>query len=399
MIDAYTIGITLALNNGVAEGIAAIRQDLAALDRAVDASAAGLMQLRAAAGGSIGAASADLARLMDTARRAAAAMPKPSLGRHPEEPPLGSPPNEKKPEAQEFQPRSQQPLAPASPGESRLPAVPKVVLPGPAPTNAALRQSASPASPRAEPPSRSPLAAVQKENASRPITLPIPASPRAASDPRSASLPRLLPEPATPLWREKRTQPPIAPTAAAPAIDYAALARAMSPPRLGDAARPLATRHVEHTHAETRTIIRERETAPSPIVAPPALVAPAPAPVPSGPTATAPSAYKALAAPRVSERPPPAAPVVVPGSRPRASQDGPRSVMLPKAVSSGLPSAARQRPSTAPASTIVEVVLDGAAIGRWMDQRLARAATRPPSGLTGFDPRLSPIWPTAPVPN
>ena len=33
MIDAYTIGITLALDNGVAAGIAAIRQDLAALDR------------------------------------------------------------------------------------------------------------------------------------------------------------------------------------------------------------------------------------------------------------------------------------------------------------------------------------------------------------------------------
>ena len=63
MIDAYTIGITLALNNGVADGIAAIRRDLAALDRAVDASAAGLAQLRAAATGSFAAASADLARL------------------------------------------------------------------------------------------------------------------------------------------------------------------------------------------------------------------------------------------------------------------------------------------------------------------------------------------------
>ena len=127
MIDAYTIGITLALNNGVAEGIAAIRRDLAALDRAVDASAAGLMQLRAAAGGSIGAASADLARLIGIRSPCCGRVPKPSLGRHPEEPPLGSPPNEKNPEAQEFQPRSRQPLAPASPGESRLPAVPKVV--------------------------------------------------------------------------------------------------------------------------------------------------------------------------------------------------------------------------------------------------------------------------------
>ena len=49
MIDAYTIGITLALNNGVSEGVAAIRRDLEALDRAVDASAAGLAHLRQAA--------------------------------------------------------------------------------------------------------------------------------------------------------------------------------------------------------------------------------------------------------------------------------------------------------------------------------------------------------------
>ena len=46
MIDAYTIGITLALDNGVASGIAAIRQDLAALDRAVASSTAGLLIMR-----------------------------------------------------------------------------------------------------------------------------------------------------------------------------------------------------------------------------------------------------------------------------------------------------------------------------------------------------------------
>ena len=57
MIDAYTIGITLALNNGVADGIAAIRRDLAALDRAVDASAGRPGAAPRAAGSSIAAAS------------------------------------------------------------------------------------------------------------------------------------------------------------------------------------------------------------------------------------------------------------------------------------------------------------------------------------------------------
>ena len=42
MIDAYTIGITLALNDGVTAGIASIRRELSALDLAIGQSAAGL---------------------------------------------------------------------------------------------------------------------------------------------------------------------------------------------------------------------------------------------------------------------------------------------------------------------------------------------------------------------
>ena len=49
MIDAATIGITLALNNGVSEGIALIRRELAGLDAAVAASGVNLSQLVALA--------------------------------------------------------------------------------------------------------------------------------------------------------------------------------------------------------------------------------------------------------------------------------------------------------------------------------------------------------------
>ena len=51
MIDAYEIGITLALDNGAEVGIAAIRRDLAALDRAVAVSSNGLLTLRSLADG------------------------------------------------------------------------------------------------------------------------------------------------------------------------------------------------------------------------------------------------------------------------------------------------------------------------------------------------------------
>jgi hypothetical protein len=40
-----------------------------------------------------------------------------------------------------------------------------------------------------------------------------------------------------------------------------------------------------------------------------------------------------------------------------------------------------------------DVFLDGARVGRWMSDRLAREADRPQAGMTGFDPRLGPAWP------
>ena len=76
-IDAYTIGISLALNNGVSDGIAAIRRDLDALDRAVTASRPGLVHLRQAADAATAGAAADVLRLLEMTCRAAAQLPRP----------------------------------------------------------------------------------------------------------------------------------------------------------------------------------------------------------------------------------------------------------------------------------------------------------------------------------
>ena len=40
-----------------------------------------------------------------------------------------------------------------------------------------------------------------------------------------------------------------------------------------------------------------------------------------------------------------------------------------------------------------DVYLDGARVGRWMSDQLAREADGPQAGITGFDPRLGPAWP------
>jgi hypothetical protein len=41
--------------------------------------------------------------------------------------------------------------------------------------------------------------------------------------------------------------------------------------------------------------------------------------------------------------------------------------------------------------------MDGVRMGRWMSEQLSRAASRPPAGGTGFDPRQSPAWAGATV--
>jgi hypothetical protein len=56
-------------------------------------------------------------------------------------------------------------------------------------------------------------------------------------------------------------------------------------------------------------------------------------------------------------------------------------------------------PTTQPQSAPLqgEIYLDGSRLGRWMTDRLARAAELPRAAMTGFDPRMTPTWPGAPV--
>ncbi len=75
-----------------------------------------------------------------------------------------------------------------------------------------------------------------------------------------------------------------------------------------------------------------------------------------------------------------------PGAAPAGPQAAPR-------LASG--SAAAAPVGAAPSSGPVQgdVYLDGARVGRWMSNRLAREVERPQAGVTGFDPRLGAAWP------
>jgi hypothetical protein len=72
--------------------------------------------------------------------------------------------------------------------------------------------------------------------------------------------------------------------------------------------------------------------------------------------------------------------------KPKISNDARQS--LPRLQSS---------PDTTSESREGMLILDGAQLGRWIMNRLARQASRPTAGVTGIDPRISPIFPGAPV--
>jgi hypothetical protein len=61
------------------------------------------------------------------------------------------------------------------------------------------------------------------------------------------------------------------------------------------------------------------------------------------------------------------------------------------------PSMSRQSPDTAREPRQGLLILDGALLGRWIADRIARQVSRPVAGTTGIDPRISPTFPGAPA--
>ncbi len=88
-----------------------------------------------------------------------------------------------------------------------------------------------------------------------------------------------------------------------------------------------------------------------------------------------------------------------PANLPAAPSLPPPFAAMPSAIA---PQVAPQSPAaphaiaSSPAPTGGDVFLDGARVGHWLAQHLANITNRPPSGATGFDPRLGPVWPGTP---
>ena len=325
MIEAYEIGITLALNNGVSSGVAAIRQDLEALDRAVASSSAGLFALRSLSTSlsSVTPAHPDFrASLPQSMPAQSYGLTEFNVG-----PVRSLAPETALPHHADFREPIQLAIsAPASTGPSKAPEpadrppaiqinAPKITSPPP-PTGVV-----------AMPNIRDDPAVASKSNApieiQRAPTFPAP-FPSAVATP--------LPLPGTPM-KSVYSGPAISPRPAVSQPD--------NPPPAASVATP-----------------------------PPVLFAPQ---YPASPSAV----YAAST---------PVRPVAPHAPANHQAQPNQPEASPYKAASYSLPIIP---PPHATSAAHGEIILDSVRLGRWMSDRLARAADRPQSGTTGFDPRIS----------
>ena len=324
MNDAYTIGITLSLDDEVSSGIAAIRGDLESLNQALGKSLSELADLRSAAGpalSSLWRASAAI-RPAQTAKTPAVASGDTSSW--PQAAPM--------------------PANPEAAPEWRAAERPAPVLP---------------AHPFAPPPAEAPAYSEEQRN-SRIEVLPFasdaipPRVPDRAGAPIAPAPARATPAPAAPSAPDGLSLDDLL------GFTHSMIARAPfaeSPASVEDAA-----------PEGGRTIVIGAAAAP---------LDTGPQPPPAPRTRPTPQSFRAPAF-RAPGAMAPLSPLFAAG--PPAAPSG------PSASASGANSAIRG-----------DVFLDGARVGHWLGEHMATSAARPPSGYSGVDPRLGPLWPGAPV--
>jgi len=450
MNDAYTIGITLALENGVSAGVAAIRRELGELTGAADASIGGLSRLGAHWGATMttlsqAAHSSELTRIAEAGHRLLPPLPtvavpsssqrKPGAGVEPV-PDSAVTDAVSKPEPLTV-PRllagssvppptsiAQPAIADARPALAGAPSAPTAPPPAaiaqPALANAPSAPASAPSAPTALPPLPAGLVAMPAgfappaamPNAFAPTraeaTMPVGAAP--ASPPPGAVLPAT---PTAPILSRDAsiTDSAAAPTSPMPPAafsrdpsmrafgpsDLAAFARSLTPlpagQRLGEMHPPqlqpdaLATFERSSMPAPQAVLPQRTERA-APIR--PRSRAPVAAPYPPNESGDRPRGLGADSAVRIANAAARggAAPVAIPNS-------SAAPVVPTPGAEQRAPASPEQQQATGP--DLGHIFLDGHLVGRWMRDHLAQKAARAPSGGTGFDMRLGAVWPGAPI--
>jgi hypothetical protein len=370
MNDAYTVGLTLALEDGVSAGIETIRRELGALDQAIVASTANLVRLQEVARGAVNAGVAQAGAMAALTRESAAA-----AARQAAVPPRT--PVVTMPDAASAGPAAQtgtQDAAIATPPRASMAATTQDDGEA-APAAPVMRASAEP-SPQTPKTSSAAVVGAPVQGlaagiaqAAAPITVapaaafeqPVRARPIAAEPPVSMVPSPAIREPSAPPAPMPTSltmiEPPAPPTAPPPSIGIAAMPVALpvaSERRQSDQAAAPVTRIETAAPAAFFEAPRQPDMTPAPSMAPP---------------------------PRGSPMPPTTEPSRRPPHREHAASVAPRQ-------------ATDRHREQAMSGTIV---IDGTELGRWMADYLAHAASRPPSGGVGFDPRMTPVWAGAPI--
>ncbi len=340
MIDAYSIGVSVALDSGVGEGVAAMRRQLATFDRATASSRAGLARLIAT-----GRPAMETGALGPRALAAASRDPRRGFA-------LAPTPRASRKSASAAEPG---PTAPASATHAPRMTVPSTMRAGPRTRKAErartdisaampARRGAAPAERHAE---RHAGTAERHHGA--------PAAPaRSRHTLRSLSVPHLVA-----LGRET----------SAPARQAGGGAPAPGP------------------GAERRSARADAATASTAAMGSGGVTPAAPASMLRGPAG--PKAAALAAAPQAPSGG---------GGRARAGAGAPAAPVPPsratvRVVGSDGAAAADSGTGGAPAGGAV--YLDGRLVGRWLANHLADAASRAPAAAAGFDPRQSFTWPGA----
>jgi len=374
MIDAYTIGITVALEDGVSEGIAEIRRELVALDAATSKSLAQIEMLRQVA------STVGIAQVRQVA----------------------------------------QPQAPSD----------SVAGPTVSPLIQETQAAKQDGTPRSATSSRSEVASIigsgnpvaspgRGSVAAAPVSSPIwiPNSNRTANDGDARPVDRIAqaavatPVPSTPHAAPIRVSVPTADRTNPESHPSAGLAEHVRPDArsLAPATRvPVPAGDIGIDGARANPIsssARPADEGPRRAAAPllplgNSILSDVP-PIAIHPSTHVRMTHSAFSPPddtRGQSAGPPAA------VRAAAPVDTPRQAAAAQATpSAGNP--LRQRDAQAVSAPVAsqplhgEILLDGVALGRWITRYLERQVSRPPAGVTGVDTRMSPSWPGAPADN
>ena len=470
MNDAYTIGITLALENGVSAGIQEIRSDLEELNRTVDASIGELVRLDTQVGATLRAVhqAARDSGLMQIAEAGQRLATRPSAMRLPSTP------------SRQIESALPEQTAPSA--ASRIPIVrqettafPSVAVRGES-MSSAMRSIAeqSTLSPSAAPPPRQSAAQREATAPSLPPGLQQPVAPAAplqgvAPPPPAAPLQSMaasplsaLPQPVAPPLPVAPVQSVAAPRPLAPSqllislnappaskaevatsVGYTQLLPVAAPAALPNAPGSATTVSAAPNLTALAPTVLTQVLQPSDLATLVRRLAPSSAAVPSEgrstpgpqgqvrpgnygrsaismlltagsrqveassiePTFEPPLSAAPLAAQLTSDRRlgPPGEAVITNAAIPQGPA-APTTMSVPgagmsKVLSFGTNSTTSKEPdlNQSAGSEMGHVFLDGQLVGRWMRGHLAQLATRPPSGSTGFDPKLGMIWPGAPI--